>query len=66
MKFLVGILLIALVITILGLGPMITIWSLNTVFGLNIAFNIWTWLGVTWLGSFLTFAGSGNKIKLNK
>lgn len=45
---------IVLFIALIGIGPIITIWSLNTLFGLNIAYSIWTWLATLWLGSFLT------------
>ena len=30
-------------------GPLLTIASLNTLFGLNIAYTVWTWLSVAWL-----------------
>lgn len=29
--------------------PLMTIWSLNTIFGLNIQFTIETWLASSWL-----------------
>ena len=29
--------------------PLLTIASLNTLFGLNIAYTLWTWLSVVWL-----------------
>lgn len=35
---------ILLIIALIGLGPVITILALNTLFGLTIAVNIWTWL----------------------
>tara|TARA_R110000782_G_scaffold56421_1_gene118435 strand:- start:138 stop:368 length:231 start_codon:yes stop_codon:yes gene_type:complete len=34
-----------------GAGPLITIWSLNTVFGLKIAYTFWTWLGMLFLNT---------------
>ena len=44
MKFGGVTLLIVLIVAIIGLGPLLTIWSLNTLFGLKIAYTIWTWL----------------------
>ena len=46
----IGVLLIALVI----LGPLVTIWALNTLFPvLSIPYDGWTWLAVIILGAFL-------------
>lgn len=33
------------------IGPILIIWSLNTLFGMGIPFTIWTWLAVVILGS---------------
>lgn len=33
------------------IGPILIIWSLNTLFGMGIPFTIWTWLSVVILGS---------------
>lgn len=47
----IKIILIALLILVLVIvGPFITIWSLNTLFGLGIAYTVWTWLAMAWLG----------------
>jgi hypothetical protein len=43
------ILLLLLGIVLLVTGPLITIWSINTLFGLGIAYSFWTWLAVMWL-----------------
>lgn len=40
---------LGLIIGLIILGPLFTIWALNTVFGLGIAYTFWTWLGVLWL-----------------
>lgn len=48
-KTLALIVLIILLGAILGFGPIITIWSLNTVFGTTIAYNFATWFGTLWL-----------------
>lgn len=37
-------------------GPLLTITSLNTLFGLNIAYTLWTYLSVMWL-NITTFGG---------
>lgn len=31
------------------IGPIISIWSLNTLFKLNIEYSFWTWLAFAWL-----------------
>lgn len=45
--------LIALIVLLIIVGPFITIWALNTLFGLGIAYTFWTWLAVIILGAFL-------------
>ncbi len=39
------------IICILGIvfGPQVTIWALNTLFGLNIPVNLATWFAAFWL-----------------
>ena len=41
--------LVILLIVLIGAGPILTIVSINTLFGLNIAINFWTWLACVWL-----------------
>jgi len=49
MKIAIGIILIVVLIAI---GPLLVIWSLNTLFpALNIDYTIWTWLAVVILGA---------------
>lgn len=43
------------------LGPLLTIWSLNTLFGLGIAYGVLEWLAMVWL-SIVTFGGLGYKV----
>jgi len=43
-----GVLILLLIIA----GPFITIWALNTLFGLAIAYTFWTWLAMICLGLF--------------
>lgn len=40
---------IVLAIALIFVGPVITIWALNTLFNLNIDTNIATWFAVAWL-----------------
>ena len=41
--------IVLLILVAIVLGPLATIAALNTVFGLQIAYTFWTWLGVLWL-----------------
>ena len=51
--------LVILLIVLIGVGPILTIMSVNALFGLNIAINFWTWLSVVWLGIVL----NGTRVK---
>ena len=42
---------ILIIVAIVILVPLITIWSLNTLFGLGIEYTIWTWLGSVWISA---------------
>lgn len=45
---------IAVIILLIALGPLLTIWSLNTLFPvLAIPYNFWTWLAVVVLAGAL-------------
>jgi hypothetical protein len=37
-------------------APLMTIWSLNTLFGLGVGYTVKTWLAIFWL-SLTTFGG---------
>lgn len=50
---------VILLIVLIGVGPILTLMSINTLFGLNIAINFWTWLSVVWLGIVL----NGTRVK---
>lgn len=43
-------------------GPLFTIASLNTLFNLNIAYTVWTWLSVAWM-NLVTFGGLSLSIR---
>lgn len=53
--------LVALLAVIIA-GPLLTIGALNTLFGLNIAYTMWTYLSVMWL-NLATFGGLGLSIR---
>lgn len=59
----IGLILLAVVLIIFG--PLITIWSLNTLFGLGIAYSFWTWLATAWL-SLVTFGSVSSAIRNKK
>lgn len=51
MKNAIGIIgIIVLLIILMGLGPILTLMALNTLFQLGIAYNFYTWISVVWLG----------------
>lgn len=54
--------LIVLLILLIVFSPLITIWSLNTLFNLSIAYTIWTWLATAWL-SLVTFGSVTSAIR---
>lgn len=55
------ILWLVLLVAVAVLFPFLTIWSLNTLFGLSIPFSIDTWAAVILLGMFLK--GDGIRTK---
>ena len=55
-------LLIFLAIGVIIFGPLVTIWSLNTLFNLNIEYNLSTWAA----SLFITSIFSANGIKYKK
>ena len=50
------ILVLLLSLVLIGLGPLLTILSINVLFGLNIAYNFSTWCAMFWL-QMVTFGG---------
>lgn len=53
------------IIAAIILSPLATIWSLNTLFSLNIAYTVWTWLAAVWL-SMVTFGNIAYTIRSKK
>lgn len=55
-------LIIAIVATIFIFGPIVVIWSLNTLFPvLAIPYDIYTWFAITFIGAFLRANVNVNK-----
>lgn len=48
-QFILFLLSLILLITIVGFGPVLTILSMNALFGLSIAVSFWNWMAVFWL-----------------
>jgi hypothetical protein len=61
-KGIVVLLLLGLLIALIGVGPIFTIWSLNTLFKLEIEMNFTNWCAVVWLMTVL----HGIRISLKK
>lgn len=49
--------IIVVVVLLIILGPGLTIFSMNTLFGLAIEFNFYTWFSTIWLGLIVGNAG---------
>lgn len=50
--------LVLLIIAILVLGPLVTLWSLNTLFPiLAIEYNVATWFAALWLFAAVAYKG---------
>ena len=60
-----AVILILVAILAIIFGPLVTIWSFNTLFGLGIAYTFWTWLAMGWL-SMVTFGGLSSAIRNKK
>ena len=58
--------ILLIVVLLMICGPMITIWALNTLFGLKIILNFWTWLATFWLGLSLGSVGANSRRKNGK
>lgn len=41
---------VVLIVFLIIAGPFMTIWALNTLFGLSIAYTFTTWLATVWFG----------------
>jgi hypothetical protein len=54
---------IIVVVMLVIIGPLVTIWSLNTLFNLNIPYTFDTFIATTWLFSSLYMANRSSKNK---
>jgi hypothetical protein len=56
-KEVLGIVLVVIVLlALLGIGPVLTVMSLNALFNLGIVISFWNWLAMLWL-QMVTFGG---------
>ena len=62
MKYVAVVGALVVLLAVIIAGPLLTIASLNTLFGLNIAYTVWTYLSVMWL-NLATFGGLGLSIR---
>ena len=62
MKYVAIIGALVVLLAVIFVAPILTIASLNTLFGLNIAYTVWTYLSVMWL-NLATFGGLGLSIR---
>lgn len=54
-SWLVIVLLVLLAIALIAAGPLLILWSLNTLFpALDIPYTIWTWVATVLLGALLS------------
>lgn len=56
MKYVLITLAVIFLLAMIVLGPLATIASMNTLFGLDIAYTFWNWLSMVWL-QWITFGG---------
>lgn len=57
--------LLAFIVLMIVFGPFVTMWSLNTLFGLGIAYTFKTWLATCWI-QMVTFGGINAAINKKK
>jgi hypothetical protein len=62
MKYVAVIWALVVLLSVVFVTPILTIASLNTLFGLNIAYTLYTYLSVMWL-NITTFGGLGLSIR---
>ena len=62
MKYVAIVGALVVLLAVIFVAPILTIASLNTLFGLNIAYTVWTYLSVMWL-NLATFGGLGLSIR---
>ena len=55
------IMFVALIFLVIAVAPLVTIWAINTLFAMQIAFTIETWLATFWLTAILTASAASRK-----
>lgn len=65
MKTITLLICIATLLICIALGPLATIWSINTLFALTIPYTIETWFAIVWL-SMITFGNVVSTIRAKK
>lgn len=56
---------ILILLSIVVFAPLVTLWSLNTLFGLGIEYGFYEWLAVVWLST-VTFGGIAYNVSRKK
>ena len=46
-----------IIVAVIVVGPLLSIWSLNTLFDVGVEYNIWSWLAAFWFGLFFYKGG---------
>ena len=62
MKYVAVVGALVVLLAVIIAAPLLTIASFNTLFGLNIAYTVWTYLSVMWM-NLATFGGLGLSIR---
>ena len=62
MKYVAVVGALVVLLAVIFVAPILTIASLNTLFGLNIAYTLYTYLSVMWM-NLATFGGLGLSIR---
>lgn len=65
MKTIKSLLWLAFIVALIIFSPLVTLWSINTLFKLAIPYEVETWFALFWL-SMVTFGNVVNSIKYKK
>lgn len=60
------VILLLMIIVLIIIGPIFTIWSLNTLFQMNIPYNFQTWASMVWVHTVLHGVRTSFKKKPNQ
>lgn len=56
-----ALIVVALIVSVIAFGPLLIIWSLNTLFSLGIAYSLKTWFAALILGGVVGSTGKSSK-----